>query len=419
MAERRAPALVNSPNAVDLTLYQLNISGLTVTTVLIALFFVVLRRSDRRSEMRWWVHGWLANVAALAITSAFWFIQPEARFFGITFAVYLAAKLVYVWLLTRGALEFCGRHPRALEARHAIPVIAGICVPCIILFTTRDRLGFVAQAAIAAGFGYAATAIWRSGAVASSWLAIAFAQRALLAAAETAAYGVNVAGERTVVEDMFAVPANQVLAAHFSLGIGAEWLLAMGMVIAVFARTQRDLHSANDQMVSAQSDLRRLVDRDPLTGLANRRALPEVFRAVQPDGALLIFFDLNDFKKINDEHGHQVGDECLARFAAALTQCFRPTDAVIRYGGDEFLVVSAGLSDTAAYERADAVKMRVGVGAGQAFPIRFSVGLGRLEPGGNPDEALRDADEAMYRAKRKRSPGKARARQDVAKLPLG
>jgi len=404
---------------VDLTLYQLNISGLTVTTVMIALFFWILRRSDRRSEMGWWMNGWLANVAALVITSAFWYFQPPAAFFGTVFTLYLAAKLLYVWWLGRGALEFAGERPRLMDARTMVPVIAAICVPCLVLLTTRDRLGLVSQAAIAAGFALVAASLWQSRQSGTTWLAIAFAQRALLSAVETAAYAVNVAGESTRIEPAFSVPANAVLQAHYSLGIGSEWLLAMGMVIAVAARTQRDLHAANAQMMSAQSDLRRLVDRDPLTGLANRRALPELFRAVQPDGAVLIFFDLNDFKKINDEHGHQAGDECLARFAAALTQCFRPTDAVIRYGGDEFLVVASGVSDTGAYERTDAVRSKVGVGSGAALPIKFAVGLARLQPGGNPDDALREADEAMYRAKRKRAPVKARIEPGVAKLPLG
>lgn len=402
----------------DLLLYQLNISGLTVTTV-ITLFFAVLRRSIRRSEMQWWMYGWLANVAALVITSAFWYFQPPPRFFGAIFAVYLAAKFAYVWLLSRGALDFCGRRPAAMRAATMVPLIIAVCLPCVILLTTRDRLGLVAQSAIALGFGAGAAAIWRTGASSASWLAIAFASRAALAGAEAAAYAVNVAGENSFVEAAFSVPANRILAAQYALGIGAEWLLAMGMVIAVSARAQRDLQNANAQMVSAQTDLRRLVDRDPLTGLANRRALPEVFRTVQPDGALLIFFDLNDFKRINDERGHQAGDECLKRFAAALTQCFRPTDAVVRYGGDEFLVVAAGVSETAAYERTDAVRSRVGIGSGGGLPIRFSVGMSHLPAGGNPDDALREADEAMYRAKRRRAPARARVKAEAApQLPL-
>ena len=403
----------------DLLLYQLNISGLAVTTVMIALFFAVMRRSIRRSEMRWWMYGWLANVAALTITSAFWYFQPPAQFFGAIFALYLAAKLAYVWLLSRGALDFCGRRPRLIDTGVMVPVIIAVCLPCLLLLTTRDRLGVVAQAAMALGFGAAAAAVWRSGASAAPWLAMAFASRALLAGAEAGAYAVNVAAENRFVEAAFSVPASRILAAHFALGIGAEWLLAMGMVIAVSARAQRDLHNANAQMVSAQTDLRRLVDRDPLTGLANRRALPEVFRSVQPDGALLIFFDLNDFKRINDERGHQAGDECLKRFAAALTQCFRPTDAVIRYGGDEFLVVAAGVSETAAHERTEAVRSRVGIGSDGGLPIRFSVGISHLPAGGDPDDALREADEAMYRAKRRRPASRARVKPAVApQLPF-
>jgi diguanylate cyclase (GGDEF)-like protein len=402
---------------VDLLLYQLNISGLTVTTVVIALFFAVLRRSVRRAEMRWWVHGWVANVVALVITSLFWYFQPPPRYFGIIFGFYLAAKFTYVWLLSRGALEFCGKRPRAITAGATVPAIVAICLVCVFLLTTRDRLGVISQFVIAAGFGTAAVAIWRSSAPSASWLAIAFVQRALLAAVEAVAYGVNVAGEATAVEPMFSVPANAVLAAHFSLGIGAEWLLAMGMVIVTAARTQRDLQNANAQMEAAHSDLRRLVDRDPLTGLANRRALPEVLRSVQPEGAVLIFFDLNDFKKINDEHGHQAGDACLRRFAEALTQCFRPSDAIVRYGGDEFLVVARGVTETAAYERADSVRTRVAHVGGGVLPIRFSVGISRLAAGGNPEDAVREADEAMYRAKRKRAPARARAEM-APQLPL-
>jgi diguanylate cyclase (GGDEF)-like protein len=341
---------------VDLLLYRLNFSGLTVSSVLIALFFAVLWRSNRRAELRWWTCGWMANAAAMLIASAFSYLQPPAIAFALVFAAYLGAKSVYVWLLARGAFEFLGRRPSFIEARHVVPAIATLCVIALILITTRDRAGLIAQAII--------------------------------------------------VESGFA-----------ALYVVAQWLLAMGMVIAIAARAQRELDAANAQIIEAQAGVRRLADRDPLTGLANRRALPDVLRAVQPHGAQLIFFDLNDFKKINDEHGHQAGDECLARFAQALTQCFRPTDAVMRYGGDEFIVVAAGLTETAAYERADSVRARVGSPGGGLLPIRFAVGIGRLEAGGNPDDALREADEAMYRTKRRRSAARPRA-EAAPQLPL-
>ena len=399
----------------DLVLYRLNISGLTASSVLIALFFAVLWRSNRRAELRWWTYGWAANVVALLITSAFWYFEPRAGLFGPVFAAYLAAKSVYVWLHVRGAYEFLGRRPRLIDGRQIVPAVAALCVMAIFVVTTRDRLGVISQVIIAGGFATGTMALLRGGPSGSSWLLVAFVARTLWSAAEAAAYAVNLTGESS--EAMFAVPANAILAAHYSLDIGLQWLLATGMVIAIDARAQRELEAANSQMVEAQAGLRRLADRDPLTGLANRRALPEVLRAVQPHGAQLIFFDLNDFKKINDEHGHQAGDECLARFAAALTQCFRPSDAIVRYGGDEFVVVATGLTETAAYERADAVRARVGSPGGGLLPIRFAVGIGRLLPRGNPEEALREADEAMYRAKRKRVPARPRT-ETAPQLPL-
>lgn len=341
----------------DLVLDRLNISGLTASSVLIALFFAVLWRSNKRAELRWWTYGWAANAVALTITSAFWYFEPREGVDGVLVAAYLVAKTAYVWLHVRGAYEFLGRRPRFLEAPQIVPAIAALCVMAIVIGPIRYRLGLLSQ--------------------------------------------VIVGGDSP----------------FYSLDIGVQWLLAMGMVLAIDARKQRELEAANGQMIEAQAGLRRLADRDPLTGLANRRALPEVLRAVQPHGAQLIFCDLNDFKKINDEHGHQAGDECLARFAAALTQCFRPSDAIVRYGGDEFVVVAAGLTETAAYERADAVRAKVGSPGGGLLPIRFAVGIGRLDAGGNPDDALREADEAMYRAKRKRAPARTRT-ETAPQLPL-
>jgi GGDEF domain-containing protein len=112
-------------------------------------------------------------------------------------------------------------------------------------------------------------------------------------------------------------------------------------VLALSERAQREMLRTNAELLAAQEGLRRLVDRDPLTALANRRSLPEVFRAVQPKGATLLFFDLDGFQAHQrPARGHQVGDECLKRFAAGpARELSDPRDAVIRYAGDEFLVV--------------------------------------------------------------------------------
>jgi diguanylate cyclase (GGDEF)-like protein len=230
---------------------------------------------------------------------------------------------------------------------------------------------------------------------------LALSGRALLGLAEAAAYGVNVIGASSgqPLASAFLVPANWILAAHYPLDTAAEWLVAMGFLIGVSVRAQQELKAANEQMLSAQSDLRRLADRDPLTSLVNRRALPEVFREVQPVGAMLVFFDLDGFKEINDKHGHQAGDACLIRFATALSGSFRPTDAIVRYAGDEFLVVAKGSTDMSIEERITELRNRLRATATRELPIRFSYGVSRLEPGGNPDEAVKLADEAMYRSK--------------------
>ncbi len=123
-----------------------------------------------------------------------------------------------------------------------------------------------------------------------------------------------------------------------------------------------------------------------------------MLESAKPNGALFLFFDIDGFKAINDQHGHRVGDDCLLRLAHALRASFRPEDDVIRYAGDEFLVVSPGLDENSVVGRI--ALMREKMASGDSLPVTFSVGIAELALAADPEQALRAADAAMHDAKR-------------------
>jgi diguanylate cyclase (GGDEF)-like protein/PAS domain S-box-containing protein len=158
-----------------------------------------------------------------------------------------------------------------------------------------------------------------------------------------------------------------------------------------------------------EQELRRLAHTDPLTGLFNRRRFEEEVereirvakRAAEPISLLLV--DLDDLKAINDEHGHQIGDEALRTVADGLQRVTRETDIVGRIGGDEFAVLLTR-SDHAGAERV-VEEFRHGLATPRisrgAEPIEVSVGIATSsDPPQDYDSLMREADLAMYAEKR-------------------
>ena len=145
---------------------------------------------------------------------------------------------------------------------------------------------------------------------------------------------------------------------------------------------------------------------DQLTGLANRRRLTVELRAAvgraRADGerGALVYVDLDDFKPVNDELGHDAGDELLVAVAKRLAGCTRATDLVARVGGDEFAILLADATDLE-IERVcarvvDAFKEPFGVG-GRRFSLGVSIGRSCYPADAeDPDALLRDADRAMF-----------------------
>jgi diguanylate cyclase (GGDEF)-like protein len=144
---------------------------------------------------------------------------------------------------------------------------------------------------------------------------------------------------------------------------------------------------------------------DPLTGLYNRRFAErrlkeEISRSQRKGYALiLVLFDLNNFKQINDRFGHAAGDQVLKEFAGRLSKTVREADMAARIGGDEFMwLVSECESSQLPFmiRRLEIIEVNLD---GQRIPVEFSVGWATYERGQQPRDLFEEADKALYQHK--------------------
>ncbi|QDY07904.1 EAL domain-containing protein [Micromonospora sp. HM134] len=179
----------------------------------------------------------------------------------------------------------------------------------------------------------------------------------------------------------------------------------------------RVLGTAHDitAMRRVQDELTKLAERDPLTDLPNRRALlarlDDLIAELRERSAALLLIDIDNFKDINDVHGHAVGDDVLRVLARRLLHELPDGTVLGRLGGDEFAVVLPGAyaeDALAVAERLCDASVRTPVPlAGTGLRVTLSIGAASLEPGDTRDTVLAQADLALYEAK---NAGRNRAR---------
>ncbi|NBD19164.1 diguanylate cyclase [Aquabacterium fontiphilum] len=162
-------------------------------------------------------------------------------------------------------------------------------------------------------------------------------------------------------------------------------------------------------VLMAEHQLRLQACTDPLTQLRNRRFAMEVAQheaAVFERGGrplALLLCDIDHFKRINDQHGHDAGDAVLRAVAQALREGVREIDHVARWGGEEFLVLLPGTEVAEAEQVADRLReavqrLEAGPRAG-ALAVTMTFGVSVLRPGEGVEQALARADQALYRGK--------------------
>lgn len=167
------------------------------------------------------------------------------------------------------------------------------------------------------------------------------------------------------------------------------------------------------KLLKGEEELRRLSETDRLTGLFNRGRITDLLHQAvsQPDASgrvAAIFVDLDDFKQLNDTHGHQAGDEALVILADRIRAAVGTRGAVGRLGGDEFLVIvgatpahdidARDIATQTAEDIARTLTMAVTV-RNNPYMMCASLGVAVLEQGDSADDLVRKADEAMYEAK--------------------
>ena len=211
---------------------------------------------------------------------------------------------------------------------------------------------------------------------------------------------------------------------------GAEDIGSLSAVVQALLEdtrlAQADILRGHDELVDAQrrarqyeeqvgrlerelSDVSSLLREDPLTGVLNRRGLAEAFvvEAARSDRAerplCLALLDVDNFKKINDTHGHDSGDKALQHLADIIREAIRPTDVVARFGGEEFIVLMPQTDAEEAVQIMTRVQRQLTrgffLGDNQKLLITFSTGVTRRALDEDQSTVIARADQALYEAK--------------------
>ncbi len=180
-----------------------------------------------------------------------------------------------------------------------------------------------------------------------------------------------------------------------------------------FLAARAEVSLAQNKINQLEAELQEMgekVHEDHLTGILNRRGLDEAFeretsRSARHQAPLCFaLLDIDNFKQLNDTHGHKVGDDALVYLVESIKETTRPEDVVSRYGGEEFVILLPNTELGEAVQILSRVRRNLTkkffLHDNNRLLITFSAGVAQLQPGEAQESIFKRADEALYRAKK-------------------
>jgi diguanylate cyclase (GGDEF)-like protein len=323
---------------------SLSTLGLVVQTVgagLLALIFLYLSRDNGKSVLRAAGIGWL--MLFLALVSAFGSLELTVPFAGVPYQLF---KILYFVALVVAADRMEHESPLGRPMRMALLIGVPLSVG-IVYFAGNGSLFFAIHMAI--------------GAVA--WLFVS----ALIIKSRAPGLGQRFAGTLAVLTFLIQgiyVAFFGISAAHHDenypflqytgfYDLFLEMLFGIGLIIWAMEDTERKLINIHARAVDDTQRSKRRAQIDPLTEAHNRFFLDEIRGSLmrEPAGGSIVLIDVDGLKEINDREGHEEGDKAIWTVAQATKKLIRGDDYLIRWGGDEFLVVLPGMDEEVAKKR--------------------------------------------------------------------
>ncbi|HYP29162.1 MAG TPA: GGDEF domain-containing protein [Blastocatellia bacterium] len=375
-------------------------AGIFLVTILS--FFVT--RSIERKFLEYWTLAWCClSVALSSLVISFRF--PLSRDF--LQPVYLLGEYFFGFLFVYGCRNYASH--ALLARRHLRLLVPGILAAALLprLAPSFDAI-FVAHAAIMSALFWAAyLALRRASRPGKQSPGLRVMSVALMLLALIFLHYVPVFGYVVLTGSRGFDPYLRFTSIYELI---LEILLGFGTIMVVMEDVRREVEDANRELVTARDRLEVLVRIDPLTEALNRHAFHSLLERKHNSPALtpgcVVVVDIDNLKPINDSLGHTAGDAAIREVAKAIRSVIRADDLLFRWGGDEFLILLLNISEADARARVRDLNAALALtrlpGSPTPVPLIVSYGLASFTSMNQIEQAIDQADGAMYARKQER-----------------